>query len=106
MPDNPRLMALFRPQAWRNDLAIDIDSPVWFDATTKVLDFPVEAIRAFRHNDYDSDDLAEDLPERQSHPGPFEVDLDLDAWLEEHGIAERESLTEERWAEIRQLYGP
>ncbi len=105
MADNPRLMAVFRPQAWRNDQAIEIDQPVRFDATEKLLQLPAEAIRDFKHNNYDSDDLAEDLPERQTHSGPFEVDVDLDAWLETHGVTARENLPEERWAAIRRLHG-
>ena len=103
--DNPRLMAVFRPQAWRNDQAIDVDHPVRFDATAKILQRSAEAIRDFKHNNYDSDDLAEDLPARNRHDGPFEVDVDLDAWLEGHGIMDRKALTEEQWAEIRQRYG-
>ncbi len=103
----PRLMAVFRPQAWRNDQTIDIDSPVRFDATAKILQFRIDEIRDFQSNNYESDELAEDLPARQAHAGgPFEVDVDLDAWLEAHGVDDRASMTAERWAEIRRLYAP
>lgn len=81
----PRLMATFRPQRWVNDYAVDLDDPVEFDATVAFLTWSDAVIRSFRPNDYRTDALADDLPARQVHDGPFEVDVDPDAWLEDQG---------------------
>ncbi len=105
-PVHPQLMAVFRSQAWVHDQALDIDHPIRFDATAKILRLSAEEIRNFKHNNYDSDTLAEDLPVRKDHTEPFEIDTDLDAWLEAYGVAGREKLPDERWEEIRQLCGP
>ena len=80
------LIARFRPQAWVDNHAVDTDGAVNFDATARLLELPLEAIQQFKENNYDSDYLAGELPERQSHRGPFEVDTDIDCWLEENGV--------------------
>ncbi len=100
----PRLTAVFRPQAWRNDQAIDIDHSVRFDATAKILRLSAGEIRSFRYFGDESDALAEDLPARKDHTGPFEVDVDLDIWLEEHGVEDRRSITDAQWEAIRAIY--
>lgn len=102
----PRLIATFRPQAWVNDYAIDIDGRVEFDATEKFLSLPLDTIRDFAENNFDSDRLAEDLPEYADHHGPFEVDADIDGWLESLGYeGGRKSLTENDLVELRKLFG-
>ncbi len=106
MADNPRLMAVFRPQAWVNDQAIDVNQPVEFDATEDILRLSAAAIRAFEYNSYESDYLVEDQPASQDHSGPFEVDVDLDAWLKEHRVMDRKALSRAQWWEIRQRYRP
>lgn len=101
----PRLTARFRPQAWIRDFAMDVDGAVDFDATAAFLALPPDAIRAFRENDYDSDHLADDLPEYEAHSGPFEVDVEVDDWLEALGFPNgRASLTDADVASIRERF--
>lgn len=99
------LYATFRPQEWQGDYAVDVAGAVQFDATAKFLSLPLDRIQSFLENNYDSDDLASELPERQEHGGPFEVDTDIDAWLEANGLEERESLTQEQLDMLRERYG-
>ncbi len=99
----PKLMATFRPQAVVNKRIIDIDGEVVFDATPQILQLDHQQIREFAHNDYDSDFLANNLPERNSHSGPFEVDVDVDAWLESFGFL-RETLTTVQWYSVKHKF--
>lgn len=99
-----RLIARFRPQEWHGDAAVEVEGAKDFDATKALLDLPLERIQKFRMNDYDSDELSEDLPERQEHDGPFEVDVDLDKWLEENGVPYREVMTESDRQRLRLQY--
>ena len=101
----PRFMATFRPQAWQNGYAVDVDGKVEFDATGKLLTLSLDEIREFKENDYDSDNLADDLPERQDHDGPFEVDTDLDGWMEQNGIEDHSTMTQEQLNRLRSKYG-
>jgi hypothetical protein len=101
-----RLMAVFRRQVWVNDVAMDTEEPIEFDATVRLLRLPLLNIQHFRENDYDSDYLSEDLPERIEWTGPFEVDVDIDEWLERNGVLNgRNSLTQEDLERLRQEYG-
>src|SRR5262249_43324172 len=100
-----RLMATFRPQAWVGDYALDTGDDVEFDATGQFLSVGLEAIRNFGEHDYDSDRLAEDRPEAQEHDGPFEVDVDVDAWLADNGISNREAISQDDLDRLRKEYG-
>ena len=100
----PPLMARFRPQALIDDYFVEVDGQVDFDATEAILSLSVNDVRRFRENDYSSDALAEDLPARQEHGGPFEVDVDLNGWLEFHGVDDRYNLSGSRWDAIRAKY--
>lgn len=101
-----RLMAIFRRQVWVNDETMDTEDPIEFDATLKFLVLPLTGIRSFREHDYDSDYLAEGLPEKVEWTGPFEVDVDVDGWLEKNGIPDgRKSLTQEDLDRLRKEYG-
>jgi hypothetical protein len=102
----PRLMATFRPQAWINDQAVDTDGRVPFDATGALLALPLERIRSFQEYNHDSDDLAAGLPAREDHSGPFEVDTDIDGWLEANGLhGSRVALTKEHLDVLRERFG-
>src|SRR5690606_8390732 len=101
----PRLMAHFRPQAWVGDNATDIDDGhADFDATEKFLSLSLEEITGFEENNYDSDHLSIGLPEREAHNGPFEVDTNIDEWLEENGIEDRSAMTQEQLDQLRTKY--
>lgn len=98
------LIAIFRPQKWKGDECIDLDDEVEFNATYAFLSLPLEQIRGFSLNDYDSDGLAEDLLERQTHKGPFEVDVDPDEWLESLGFPPRAELTQDHLNKLRVMF--
>lgn len=100
------LIATFRPQAWINDTAADLaEGAARFDATAQLLAMELEAIRKFRENDYDSDRLAGSLQQANNHCGPFEVDVDIDDWLEKNGIeCGRHELTQEQLDELRRRF--
>jgi hypothetical protein len=96
------LIATFRPQAWIDDYAVDIDGKVDFDVTQALLELPLEKIRTFKEHNHDSDVLADDLQEQKDHSGPFEVDVDIDKWLEENGLdGGRADLTQEQLDQLR-----
>lgn len=104
--DYPRLIARFRPQAWQHDYANDVDGAVEFDATVPFLALPLDRIREFKEHDHDSDALADYLDARWEHNGPFEVDVDVDAWLEANGIDHgRDELTAADLATLRERFG-
>lgn len=104
---HPRLMATFRPQAWQNDYAINIDSPVDFDATEALLRRSLKDIKAYKEHDYSSDYLAgeSNLRAAEEHDGPYEVDCDVDSWLEENGIEDRSKMTEADLKLLRERFG-
>lgn len=99
-----RLMATFRPQVWQRDNLLNIDGVVEFDATAEFLQLTLRAIKQFKEHDYDSDRLAESLPARQEHTGPFEVDVDIDAWLAAHGVPGRQSMTQADLDRLQKLF--
>lgn len=105
MTGTRRLMAVFQPQAWVNDYAINIDGAVEFDATEAFLGRSLEFIRKYAECSYDSDVLADDLPERQQHDGPFEVECDVWAWLEDNGVSQKQTMTEADLDRLREEYG-
>lgn len=104
-PAPPRLRAVFRPQAWIRDQATDVDGRVEFDATAAFLRLDLKTVRRFRASDYDSDALADDLPARRAHDGPFEVDVDVDAWLEALGAPARADLSADDLEGLRRRFG-
>lgn len=97
-----RLIATFRPQSWEYDTLRDIGGNVEFDATENFLNNDVEDIRDFTEHDNDSDSLADGLPERENHDGPFEVDADIDQWLINNGVEDgRAGITQEHLDRLR-----
>jgi hypothetical protein len=71
---NPRLPATFRPQAWLDDCATEVDGKEVFDAMPALLSWDLDtAANALKHND--CDDLAVGLPACELHDGPFAVNL-------------------------------
>lgn len=97
-----RLIAEFRPQSEVGKRLVNLPSTK-FDATDAFLSLRIDEIKAFKHNNYDSDALSEGLCERKRHNGPFEVDVDVDAWLDLHGI-ERKSMTVDDLSSLRKKY--
>lgn len=101
------LMATFRPQADQRGYCVDIDGEVEFDATWALLSRTPEEICNFRCYNEDSDRLAIDsnLPAWQEHTGPFEVDVELDEWLEEQGVEDgRRGISNFHLERLRKLF--
>ena len=103
-PRKGGITATFRPQAWVNKDAIDLDDGKFdFDITEKILRKTVEQIQAFQEHNEDSDNLAEDF---NDHDGPFEVDTDLDKWFQTQGIKNgRKGLTLDKLNRLRKKFG-
>lgn len=99
------LMATFVPQRWDADYVRNDGEEVGFDATENFLSMSLREIRQFRLHDYSSDYLANGLPARDKHPGPFEVNVDLDDWLSDCGIESRKEITEEQLERLRRVFG-
>jgi hypothetical protein len=101
-----RLIARFRPQKWMGDEAVEVAGAVDFDATEAYLSLPLPRAINFRLHDYDSDQLAQTLHGRQEHEGPFEVDVELDEWLERNGVTDgRAGLTQDHLYRLRAEFG-
>ena len=66
-----RILAIFQPQAWERDYAVDIDGRCEVDVTDKVLSLALDEIIGLDDDDYDTDDLV-DL-RVLGHNGPFYV---------------------------------
>lgn len=98
----PRLMATLRLQTdvERGKYIVNTGETFEFDATEALLEMPLERIRCFQENSYDSDELSEGHPERERHGGPFEVDVDIDEWLAQFDY-DRETLTQEQLDSLR-----
>lgn len=99
------LMATFRPQQWVSNYAHDLNENVEFDATKAFLSLSLKQVQSFQQNNYDSDELANDLQARKDHSGPFEVDVEIDYWLEQNGFPERKLLSENKLQQLRSIFG-
>ncbi len=79
-----RIMAVFVPESWVNDHAIEIDGRVEFDVTDRILALRAEERDAIRDNRDTSDRL---VPSEiaECHHGPFRVEVRdaIDAYFEE-----------------------
>ena len=73
--------ATFRPQAWVDDYAVDIDGKTSFNCLGALLSMDADEVRAMFGRGRDFDRLADGLPAREGHEGPFEVDVDAKALL-------------------------
>jgi hypothetical protein len=101
-----RLIAHFRPQAWFSNYACDIDDGHEdFDATAAFLSQDLDWIKGFQEHSEDSDFLAMEASEAwKKHHGPFEVDVDVDSFLQARGY-HRPTLTPRQLGELRRHYG-
>lgn len=70
------IKAKFYPQRFKTTDKIEPDGPpVEFDVTEAVLNQGPDYIDNLRDVHYPTDELADDLPERQAHDGPFAVEI-------------------------------
>lgn len=75
-----RIIAVFHPQAWQNDYAVDVDpeGPVEFDVTDEVMRAGKEVSLTWVDDDYTTDALRtiESAPQWiQDWSGPFWVEV-------------------------------
>jgi hypothetical protein len=70
-------MALFVPQAWISDYAVNIDGEVEFDVTEKILAMPKAEALAMRDDQDATDELARDAGLLEQHSGPFYVAVEM-----------------------------
>lgn len=68
------IRATFQAESGEHGL-FDLGKPVVFDVTEQILKMSPDEVDNFQDNDYPTDQLAEDLPQRQSHHGPFRVEV-------------------------------
>lgn len=69
--------ATFVPEAWINDYAIEVDDGrVAFNAIPALLKMKLADVQEMFEKGVDFDELSEGLPARESHDGPFEVEID------------------------------
>lgn len=73
---HPSVKAIFRPQIWDNDYAVDMDDRTEFDCLPELLRMSAQEVRAMFNRGVDFDRLANGLPAREHHDGPFEVRVD------------------------------
>jgi hypothetical protein len=70
-----RIMAVFVPEAWIGDHAVEIDGRFEFDVTEKILAMSEEERNRLRDDDYNTDEFASESV-RASHTGPFRVEVE------------------------------
>jgi hypothetical protein len=70
-----RIMAVFIPEAWIRDHAVEIDGRVTFDVTETILAMSEEDRQRLRDDDYNTDNLAAGEV-RANHGGPFRVEVE------------------------------
>ena len=68
-----RVFALWIPEAWVNDYAVEIDGAKRFDITDIVIAMGKKASLALKDDDYLSDELALNHGVGLDHSGPFQV---------------------------------
>lgn len=74
-----RIPATLRRQAIIDDHAVDIDDgEVHFNAMAKIIKMDLETVQEMFARGVDFDELANGLPEREAHNGPFEVNVQED----------------------------
>jgi hypothetical protein len=72
-----RVEATFQPETWVGDNAMELDGGrISFDALPALLRTDLSKLRNAFAEGVDFDWLADDLPARENHDGPFEVRLD------------------------------
>lgn len=67
------IQAMFQPQAWIRDYAVDIDGKQLVDVTDAVLQLGLTSIKGLEDFQDSSDDLV--CPEALGHLGPFNVQV-------------------------------
>jgi hypothetical protein len=68
------IRATFQAESGEHGL-FDLGKPVVFDVTEQVLKMSPDEVDNFQDDEYPTDHLADDLPQRQSHHGSFRVEV-------------------------------
>ena len=90
-----KIMAVFRPQQWREGHAIDIEEARAFDATVHVLSMSTHRIRHLQDHTFMSDALADMAGFLQEHDGPYEVEIE-EGLKRYFGVDALEQITEQQ----------
>lgn len=102
----PRLKATFQPEAWIGKIATPIDGAVDFDCTVSALRlYDAAALNRLDGGAGDNDDLADHLPERHAHSGPFEVTCAMGAVSAFFAANGFDNITDATLAAMRERYG-
>ena len=96
-----RILAIFQPQAWVDDNAIDIDGQEEVDITEKVLALPLEKIHRLADQDLAADTVLYD--QALEHDGPNRVEV-AEQVCEFFAVSDLSSITEERLLAERMAY--
>lgn len=99
-PEISTLLAVFRPQAQDGETAVTRT----FDVTDRIASLSYSKIRCFGIDTEDYKRLADGLPMREAHDGPFEVDVDVDGWLHDVFGESRETLAASDWRAFKEKY--
>lgn len=96
-----RILAVFQPQMWQNDYAVEVDGRREVDVTEKVLRLSLAELIGLDDDSYDSDDLV-DL-EELGHKGPFYVSV-KDQVAEFFGVVQLADVTQDMLDAARETY--
>lgn len=97
-----RIMAVFQPQAWQNDHAIETDGRQDVDVTEKVLSLSLEQIHGLGDDGIDTDNLVD--PDAHGHGGPYYVKA-AEAICEYFGVEQLQQITDTQLAGARFEHG-
>lgn len=96
-----RILAIFQPQAWVDDCALDIDGQEEIDITEKVLALPLEKIHRLADQDLATDTVLYD--QALEHDGPNRVEV-AEQVCEFFAVSDLSSITEEQLLAERMAY--
>ena len=103
--EEKRIFAVFQPQAWSDDYAVDIDGREDVDVTDRVLNMTLDRIHSLQDYRDSTDDLVDGSMAAIEHDGPFTV-CAVDNVCEFFGVVEITSITEEMLQSARQQVLP
>lgn len=72
---DPKIIAVFRPEVWQGDYAVEIDGRESFDVLPALMKMTFSELRNLLLADVEYDELADGLAARENHNGPFEVEF-------------------------------
>ena len=92
-----RIDAVFVPEAWTNDYAVEIDGRRTEDVTKKILAMNLGDLHILEDNDDTSDGLVGTM----DHTGPFRIEV-TDSICEYFGVEDMKAITHKMVQDARQ----